>query len=186
MKYPEFPYSHPANNFIYCPKCGKAEMSFNEDKRLFCGSCGFTFYINESVATCGILVLPDERIILAKRKFEPRAGTFDLPGGFADKFESAEDCVIREIEEELHLKVQDPVFLASFPNEYVFKDMSYYTCDLAFIFKLNEVPELKPSDDVSDAIFVNPYEIDFETISFPSIVNILKKYIETLKLANGQ
>lgn len=175
--HPSFSETHPSKILNYCPKCGVNGFSFDNTKLFACKSCGFNFYINPAAATCGIIELPDGHIILARRKFEPRKGTFDLPGGFVDIMERAETCIVREIKEELGIDVEKPEFLASFPNEYVFKGISYFTCDLAFVFKLNSIPNILPADDVAEAIFINPADIEFDQISFPSIVQVLKTYL---------
>jgi ADP-ribose pyrophosphatase YjhB (NUDIX family) len=167
----------PSNILKRCPVCGGSSFIFDGIKKFSCDACGFIYYINPAAAVCGIIELPDKRIILARRKFEPRAGTFDLPGGFVDMMESAEDAVIREIKEELGIDVYDPVFIGSSPNEYVYGGISYYTCDMAFLFRLKKVPEITPNDDISDACFIRPDDIDFNTVGFPSIVNLLKIYI---------
>jgi NAD+ diphosphatase len=172
--------THPSKILKFCPVCGSNKFHFDGEKAFNCSDCNFRYYINEAASTAGIIVNPKGEIILTKRKFEPRSGYFDLPGGFVDLGERAEDCMIREINEELGLKVDKITFLASFPNEYLFRGISYYTCDLAFVCEVSDFTNLKPADDVAEAVFVSPKQINFDTISFPSIVSILKKYIETL------
>jgi NAD+ diphosphatase len=171
--------THPSNVFKYCPRCGHSDFIFDGIKAFSCPACGFRYYINSSSAVAAIIVLHDKRIVLTKRKFDPRAGTYDLPGGFVDLNERVEHALVREIREELGIEITSMQFLGSFPNEYEYKGISYFTSDLAFVCSLNEIPELKPADDVSEAIFVNPYEIDFSQISFPSIINILKSYTKS-------
>jgi NAD+ diphosphatase len=171
--------THPSHLFSYCPRCGQKEFCF-DSKKFTCNHCHLDFYINAATAVAAILVGPDGRIVLAKRKFEPRAGFYDLPGGFADTMERVEDAVKREVFEELGVTVSEMSFLASFPNEYVFKGVSYYTADLAFVCPLPDLSALTPADDVAEALIIHPGEIDFNTISFPSIVNILKSYISAL------
>lgn len=178
-----FSDTHPSRLFSYCPHCGQQALVFDHIKKFTCRECQFTYYINAATAVAAILVLPDERIVLAKRKFEPRAGYYDLPGGFVDAMERAEEAVRREVQEELGITVDQMHFLASFPNEYVFKGISYYTTDLAFICPVSDFPTLKPADDVAEALIIHPRDIDFNLISFPSIVSILKRYVTWQKEA---
>ncbi len=168
--------THPANVFKYCPKCGNRGFYFNGEKVFECKLCDFRYYINASGAVAAIIVLPDKRIILSRRKFDPRKGYLDLPGGFIDLGESAEEAVIREIKEELGLEIKSIEYLVSFPNEYVYKGITYFTIDLAYVCPVTDISGLTPSDDVSDAILIHPGEIDYSAISFPSVVNILKEY----------
>ena len=173
--------THPSSIFRYCPKCSHQGFVFDGVKAFSCEKCGFRYYINAATAVAVILQLPDQRIILTRRKFEPRIGTFDLPGGFVDIKERVEDAVKREIMEELGIQVKTLEFLASFPNEYVYKGISYFTCDLAFVCPVDDISNLKAADDVAEAIVVYPNDIDYDVISFPSIVHILKMYVTRIK-----
>jgi ADP-ribose pyrophosphatase YjhB (NUDIX family) len=172
--------THPGTIFTHCPRCGKNHYVFDGSKSFTCADCGLVWFMNPAPAVAAILELPNGDIILSRRKFEPRAGTFDLPGGFVDPLESAEDAVRREIKEELNLDVNEMHFLASFPNEYVYKNISYFTCDLAFVCPIQSIEKMKADDDVSQAVVIKPQNINFEEISFPSIVNILRKYKQSL------
>ena len=71
-------------------------------------------------------------------------------------------------------------YIGSFPNEYLFKEVSYYTCDMAFVCPIPEGTRLYPSDDVSEALIIKPNDIDYQQISFPSITSILRLYISSL------
>jgi ADP-ribose pyrophosphatase YjhB (NUDIX family) len=173
--------SHPANIFKFCPSCGNQGFYFDGIKAFDCPACGFKYYINEATACAAIVVAPDGFIVLSRRKNDPKAGYFDLPGGFVDIGERAEDGLIRELKEELNLDVSEIEFLASFPNEYKFKGISYFTCDLAFVCHVNDISCMVAADDVAEAIWVDPLKIDYETVSFPSIVNILKLYKKKLQ-----
>ncbi|HEY4787495.1 MAG TPA: NUDIX domain-containing protein [Bacteroidales bacterium] len=170
--------THPSGIFSFCPKCGHQGFEFDTIKKFVCKACGFTFYINAAAAVAVILETREGKIVLTKRKFEPRAGFYDLPGGFVDTMERVEDAVKREVFEELGIEVNQMRFLASFPNEYTFKGISYYTCDMAFICPIDDLSSLNPADDVAEAMVIRPREIDFNIISFPSIVNILRTYME--------
>ena len=173
-----FSDTHPKHLFRYCPQCGSDNFYFDEPKKFVCRNCRIHYYINPAPAVAAILELPDGNIILTRRKFDPRKDTFDLPGGFVDCNESAEDAVRREVKEELNIEVNQMHFLVSFPNQYVFGGITYFTCDLAFICPIDSVNKIKADDDVSEAIVIKPELINFEHISFPSISKILKTYMQ--------
>jgi ADP-ribose pyrophosphatase YjhB (NUDIX family) len=173
----DFSKTHPSNIFNYCPKCGNKNLAFNGVKVLSCAACGLDYYINPAPAVAVILEYPDGMIVLTRRKYEPQKGTFDLPGGFVEINESIEETVRREIFEELKITVFTMTYIGSFPNEYVYKGVSYYTCDMAFVCPIPVGTTLHPSDDVSEALTIKPNEIDHQQISFPSISNILRLYI---------
>ena len=104
---PQITPTHPANIFKHCPKCGKEGFAFDGVKAFDCQHCHFRFYINASTAVAVILEFPSGEIVLSKRKNEPKAGYYDLPGGFVDLGESAEDAAIRELQEELGIHVNN-------------------------------------------------------------------------------
>jgi ADP-ribose pyrophosphatase YjhB (NUDIX family)/GNAT superfamily N-acetyltransferase len=91
----------------YCPRCGAAlERRFAEGReREVCPACGFVFYRNP-VPAVGVVVELDGRVVLVRRKYEPRAGYWALPAGFMELGESAEEAAIRECHEETGLLVQ--------------------------------------------------------------------------------
>jgi ADP-ribose pyrophosphatase YjhB (NUDIX family) len=172
--------THPSNLFNYCPKCGAKDLTFNGVKVLTCPACGLDYYINPAPAVAVVLEYPDGTIVLTRRKFDPRKGTFDLPGGFVELNEKVEDAVRREIFEELSVTVTRMNYIGSFPNEYVYKGVSYFTCDMAFVCPIPDGTALHPSDDVSEAFIIKPNDIDYQQISFSSITSILRLYISSL------
>jgi ADP-ribose pyrophosphatase YjhB (NUDIX family)/GNAT superfamily N-acetyltransferase/predicted RNA-binding Zn-ribbon protein involved in translation (DUF1610 family) len=91
----------------YCPRCGAALVRrFTEGRdREVCPACGFVFYRNP-VPAVGVVVELNARVVLVRRKYEPRAGYWALPAGFMELGESAEEAAIRECHEETGLLVQ--------------------------------------------------------------------------------
>jgi 8-oxo-dGTP diphosphatase len=60
------------------------------------------------VAACA-LIDPDKRVLIAKRpEGKPLAGLWEFPGGKIEAGETPEDTVIRELAEELTVKVTKP------------------------------------------------------------------------------
>lgn len=47
-----------------------------------------------------------DEILLVLRNRNPEKGTWSIPGGKVDPYENLEDCVIREIKEEVNLDVE--------------------------------------------------------------------------------
>lgn len=169
---------HPSGRFKFCMACGSPAFTFDGVKLFTCSGCGFTFYINPVTATAAIIEAADGRIVLTRRKHEPRSGCLDLPGGFVDINESAEDAIRREIREELGIELKSLRLFATAPNEYVFNGLIYFTCDLGFICTSDSLDRMKPDDDVSEALLVSPSDINFDEIGFPSIAKILQLYIQ--------
>lgn len=53
-----------------------------------------------------VILTPDGRVVLVRRRFAPFAGRYALPGGFVEYGETAEKACMREAEEETGLKVR--------------------------------------------------------------------------------
>jgi len=82
------------------------ERRFTEGRdRDVCPACGFVFYRNP-VPAVGVVVALDERVVLVRRRYAPRAGYWALPAGYMELGESAEEAAIREFHEETGLLVQ--------------------------------------------------------------------------------
>ena len=58
------------------------------------------------VGVGAVLVDRAARVLLVKRRFEPLAGQWSLPGGAVDVGETLEACVVREMREETGLDVE--------------------------------------------------------------------------------
>ena len=168
--------TYPENILRFCPKCSSRFVP-QHDFSFICESCGLHFFSNACAAVCGLILDCQGRLLLTKRAKEPKKGMLDLPGGFVNPFESLEEALGREIREELGVTVRDMNYICSFPNRYVYSGLTYFTIDLAFICKLDDVSIIKPADDVEDAIFVSPGKIHLEDIAFESIRNIISFFI---------
>jgi 8-oxo-dGTP diphosphatase len=54
----------------------------------------------------GAVIVQDGTVLLVKRKYEPLAGQWSLPGGAVEVGETLEACLIREMREETGLEVR--------------------------------------------------------------------------------
>lgn len=93
--------------YRYCPVC-RAEMDRREEggvERPACPACGFVQYLNPAPAAA-VIVRRGEQVLLARRKYEPKAGEWTLPAGFLEYDEEAHDAARREALEETGLEVE--------------------------------------------------------------------------------
>ena len=167
----------PSDVIKYCPRCGSSQFVYQDDKSFKCESCDFHFFINSAAAVAAIIENEDKEILLTIRAKEPEKGLLDLPGGFVDPGESAEEALRREVKEELNLEVTSMEYLTSYPNEYVFSGYSVYTIDLVFVCMVKDFGKLSVQDDVAGYQFLSYDEIDTKNIGLKSIRNIVKHYI---------
>ena len=107
--------------------------------------------------------------MVARRLKEPAKGMYDLPGGFVDFNETAEEAIIREIREETGLTLANPEYLFSLPNTYLYSGLNIPTLDLFFCFRLKEDCEVQAGDDVSELFFLSREEIDPTLFGLDSI-----------------
>ncbi len=174
--------THPRNVIGYCPRCGSKDFkTTNEGQSFNCEECRFDYYINNSAAVACLIFNEKGELLLTRRAINPAKGMLDLPGGFVNQMERAEDAVIREIREELGVNITKSEYLVSFPNEYVYSGFSVFTVDLAFICTVDNIAELVPDDDVSAVEFKFPEKIQKEELCSESMFKIIKYYINIRK-----
>jgi mutator protein MutT len=172
--------NHPLEKFTHCPICGSKLFEISGERSRHCSDCGFTYYANASASTAAIITNSKGEILLTTRAFEPAKGKLDLPGGFVDMNETAEEALIRELKEELNIDVRNPQYLFSIPNEYNFSGITVHTLDMFFKIEVNDDIQIQTNDDVASAQFYDLKIVNTEDIG----LNSIKKAINKLKVEN--
>jgi 8-oxo-dGTP diphosphatase len=97
----------PRDAVRFCPRCATPLESMPEHGilRPTCPACGYIYYRNP-VPAAGVILTEDSRVLLVKRKFDPRAGTWCLPAGFMESGEKPEETALRELREETGLEAK--------------------------------------------------------------------------------
>ena len=168
---------HLLDTFKHCPKCGSDTFAENDFKSKRCGNCGFVYYLNPSAANVAVITDGKGNILVATRSKEPAKGTLDLPGGFCDCHESAEEGVIREVLEETGLKVTATRYLFSIPNIYSYSGMEIHTMDLFFECRTADNTILRAADDVQELQWMAIETLDSSLFGLRSI----REGVERLK-----
>ena len=65
-------------------------------------------YPTQPIVGVGAVIVCNRKILLVKRKGEPGKGKWTIPGGLVELGEAAEQTVIREVNEETTLQVEQP------------------------------------------------------------------------------
>ncbi len=138
------------NKFKMCPMCGSAKIEYKDARKWICPDCGFDLYNNVASAVGVIICDVDGSVLFEKRAKEPKKGMLTIPGGFCDYDETAEEAALRECREEISLVPSEIRYIASFPNNYEYKNVHYKTCDMFFSARL-EIPDGKKLIDLIHA-----------------------------------
>jgi NADH pyrophosphatase NudC (nudix superfamily) len=104
----------------YCPQC-RAELTeqiIDNTKRRGCADrCGFVFWDNPTPVVAAIVEYEGQVLLARNAKWPP--DWFALVTGFLERGETPEECVLREVEEELGLQGEIAEFVGnySFPEQ---------------------------------------------------------------------
>ena len=171
-------FMHPLFQFNYCPKCGSSSFVEHNFKSKICNDCGFIYYFNCSASTAAFIMDSAGRLMAVRRANDPAKGTLDLPGGFVDPDETAEEAVKREVKEETGLEISRLRYMFSIPNRYLYSGFEVHTVDLFFECQVDDVSMAKANDDASEIIFLQPNEINPEDFGLDSIRKSIIKFQE--------
>lgn len=168
--------NHPLKAFEFCPRCGSKQFNINGERSRHCSDCNLTYYANASASTAAIITNSKGEVLLTTRAFNPAKGMLDLPGGFVDMNETAEEAIIRELKEELNINIQNPKYLFSLPNEYEFSGITVHTLDIFFKIEIDDNTIIKTDDDVASAQFYDLNNVNIENIGLQSIKTAIEKF----------
>lgn len=164
---------HPLDPFRYCPRCGSPHFNTATERSKRCADCGFDYYSNAAAAVAAVITDTQGRTLLTTRAFEPARGTLDLPGGFVENGETAEEALRREVREELGIELNTLAYLTSQPNIYPFAGIEIHTLDMIFRASITPGDTISPSDDVAQAQFYELSPVVLNRVGLPSIRKVL-------------
>lgn len=172
---------HPLCQFEYCPVCGAKTFVEQNEKAKKCTTCGFVYYFNPSSAVACFIRNAKGELLLVRRGKEPAKGTLDLPGGFVDMYENAEEAVRREVKEETGLELQGCRYLFSLPNLYLYSGFQVHTLDMLFECEVDSFEGAKAEDDAAEILVLKPERLDPGLFGLQSIKQAVGLYIQSLK-----
>lgn len=171
--------------FAFCPVCGSSHFTTDSVKSKKCDNCGFEYFVNPASSNAAFILDNEGRLLVERRLREPAKGTLDLPGGFADAGETAEEGVIREVREETGLEITSPRYMFSLPNSYRFSGIDIPTLDLFFLCRVTDTTKLRAGDDAAECFWMAPEDIHTELFGLSSIrygLSIFKDMLDKGKL----
>jgi mutator protein MutT len=114
-------------------------------------------YPERPIVGVGAVIVKDGKVLLVKRRYEPLAGRWSLPGGTLELGETLEEGVAREMREETGLEVEVGPVIEVFDRimaddarriRYHFVLVDYLCWPVS--------GELQAGSDVDEAVFVDP------------------------------
>ena len=117
-------------------------------------------YPRGPVVGVGAVVLNRQSIVLVRRRFEPLAGQWSLPGGVLELGETLQTGVAREVREETGLEVDVGPVIDVFDR--IVRDeqaqVRYHYVLIDFLCRATG-GRLEPGSDVSEAVLVDPSHV---------------------------
>ena len=161
--------AHPAHRLRYCPFCGGSRFVWDGVKAHRCADCGHWLYNNPAAAVIAWIENDCGETLFVRRRLDPAKGSLDMPGGFVDCGEKAEEALVREVREEVHLELAEMRFVMTLPNTYLYDGLLYHTTDLVFRCRVEDWNPLYADDDASECLLlppsaVNPAEVGLDSI----------------------
>jgi NAD+ diphosphatase len=98
---------------VYCGQCGRETEDKADERAKICPDCGHVSYPRLSPAVI-VAIVRGNRILLARnRRF--KGSFYSVLAGFVEPGESLEECIRREIREEVGLRVKNIRYFGSQP-----------------------------------------------------------------------
>jgi ADP-ribose pyrophosphatase YjhB (NUDIX family)/ubiquinone/menaquinone biosynthesis C-methylase UbiE len=165
---------HPSTP-LYCIACGNGlvEKKIEGKRRAICQECGYIAYENPLPVAAAVVVNEHGEILLVRRARHPMKGMWCLPCGFAENDENIEGSVLRELEEETHLKGTVKRLLDAVTAR------NYFYGNLVMIsFEIGDVQgQPSPGDDADETRY---FPVDrLPPLAFPSQEEAVRKYVES-------
>lgn len=170
--------SNESSFFKFCPNCASQDVTYVNNLKFHCKSCDFVLYHNIAAAV-SIIFTYKNQILFAVRNVDPDKGKWDLPGGFIDPNENAEEAACREVAEELglHIVLTDLKYITTSPNNYLYKKVPYRTLDIFYEYKIDsKTISINAKDEINELIWVERNQIDLNKIGFTSVKNIIEAH----------
>jgi 8-oxo-dGTP diphosphatase len=97
-----------------------------------------------------VAIVRDGKVLLIKRAFAPYQNLWTFPGGRMDPGETVEQCVVREVQEELGLTIRNPrhALTQALGRDGTYRLAVFATSDFSGV--------IRPSDEISDHKWADP------------------------------
>jgi ADP-ribose pyrophosphatase YjhB (NUDIX family) len=152
----------------FCPRCGRPP-TITYPRSLTCSHCGYAAFYNPKPVAVAIPITAQGEILLMRRGFEPRRGHWSLPGGFVDLGETIEQAAIREVMEELNLRITIERLVGVYSRE------EERTVVVVYLASTRGTPSL--TEEALEVRAFAPIDIPWQDLAFWSEENALRDYL---------
>jgi NAD+ diphosphatase len=153
-------------NHLYCGRCGTATEAKSEERARACPACKLAVYPRISPAVMALVRREGEILLGRSPHFPP--GMYSALAGFVEPGETLEQCLAREVEEEVGVKVSRIRYFASQPWPFPNSLMVAFICDW-------ESGEIRPqAGEIEDANWFKVLQLP----KLPSRISIARRLID--------
>jgi ADP-ribose pyrophosphatase YjhB (NUDIX family) len=140
-----------------------------------CASCNLHYFFNPAVSAGAFIFDKNQKALFVQRSHEPAKDKLGLPGGFVNMDETIEDALRREIREEVNLEVGELNYLGSWPNHYLYREITYIVADLYFYTHAIDIEKIAALDGVARCLWKDLLDINENELAFPPLKKALEK-----------
>jgi NAD+ diphosphatase len=152
----------------FCGRCGARTEAKREERARFCAACKLSAYPRVAPATMMLVTRGRELLLGRSPHFPP--GMYSALAGFVEPGESLEQCVRREVAEEVGVRVNNIRYFASQSWPFPHSLMIAFVCDW-------ESGEIRPQEGEIEA--ANWFEV-LQLPKLPSKISIARRLIDAV------
>jgi NAD+ diphosphatase len=155
-------------NHRHCGRCGAPTAPKPEERARVCPSCGLAAYPRIAPAVMALVRRQNQLLLARGPNFPP--GMYSALAGFAEPGETLEQCLAREVEEEVGVRVSRIRYFASQPWPFPNSLMIAFVCDW-------RSGEIRPQAGEIEA--ANWFDV-LQLPKLPSKISIARRLIEAV------
>jgi NAD+ diphosphatase len=155
-------------NHQFCGRCGAPTEAKREERVRVCPACKLSAYPRVAPAVMAMVKRQNQILLARSPHFPP--GMYSALAGFVEPGESLEQCVAREVAEEVGVRISNSRYFASQSWPFPHSLMIAFVCEWAS-------GEIKPQDGEIEA--ANWFEV-LQLPKLPSKISIARRLIDAV------
>jgi len=166
-----------ARTHQFCGRCGIPVQHMPNERAKKCPNCGLTSYprLSPAIIVAVVRTGPDGKEILLAHNHRHPAGFYSVLAGFVEPGESLEECVRREICEEVGIEVKNIRYFGSQPWPFPHSLM------IAFVAEYASGEIILEEDEIDDAGWYAPNALP----AVPPPISIARQMIDSFVELHG-